>query len=71
MIDIHQFSPETLLIAGTVLGLILGSLVTAFIVGLSQPRRILKARCQAFAAAEDLYLKRRATDHRDTTSARL
>lgn len=71
MIDIHQFSSETLLIAGTVLGLILGSLVTAFIIGLSQPRRMLKARCQAFRAAEDLYLKRRATDHRDTTSVRL
>lgn len=71
MIDIHRFSPETLLIAGTVLGLILGSFVTSLLVGLTQSRRILKARCQAFRAAEDLYLKRRATDHRDTTSVRL
>lgn len=71
MIDIHQFRPETLLIAGAVSGLLLGSLVTAFLVGATQSRRILKARCQAYRTAEDLYLKRRATDHRDTTSVRL
>lgn len=71
MIDIHQFRPETLLIAGAVIGLILGSFVTAFLVGLTQPRRILKARCEAYRAAENLYLKRRATDHRDTTSVRI
>lgn len=71
MIDIHKFSPETLLIAGAVLGLILGSFVTAFLIGLTQSRRILKARCEAYRAAENLYLKRRATDHRDTTSGRI
>ena len=71
MIDIHQFRPETLLIAGAVIGLVLGSLVTAALIGITQSRRILQARCQAYRAAEDLYLKRRATDHRDTTSVRL
>lgn len=71
MIDLAQFTPETLLIAGTVAGLVLGATVALVIAGLFQSRRVLKARCRAFRDAENLYLKGRALDLRDQTSVRL
>ena len=71
MIDLAQFTPETLLIAGTVAGLVLGATVALVIAGLFQPRRVLKARCRAYREAENLYLKGRALDLRDQTSVRL
>jgi uncharacterized membrane protein len=71
MIDLSHFRPETLLISGIVLGLFLGAFLVTIILGLFQTRRITKARCQAYQAAENLYLKGLATDHRDRTSARL
>lgn len=64
MIDLHAFAPETILIAGSVLGLLLGALVAAIILGTLANRRHLKARCRGFRDAETLYLKGRARDFR-------
>jgi hypothetical protein len=64
MIDLHAFAPETVFIAGTILGLLLGSFVAALILGALANRRQLKARCRAFREAENLYLTGRARDFR-------
>lgn len=64
MIDLRAFAPETVFIAGTVLGLLIGTFVTALILGALANRRTLKARCRAYREVENLYLTGRARDFR-------
>ncbi len=76
MIDIHQFSHETLLIAGFVAGAIpFGVPAGIFIASLVSSHRTATLRKdykeQALTAAENLYASGRAVDLRDQTSARL
>jgi hypothetical protein len=67
MIDISQFRPETLLIAGIVIGIFLGTIVGIFAAGLASYRR----RREAFEAgrchAERVIHQRLVIDRRDDT----
>ena len=67
MIDIHQFRPETLLVAGLIAGLLIGATIGAIAIGLAAGRRIRKARLAGFREVERLLHTRAIEDRRDNT----
>lgn len=64
LIDLRKFDPETLVIAGLVIGISIGVIAGIFICALVSSNRIRKERNRIYTAVENLYGSGKAADFR-------